>query len=155
MTIRPSLRALGFYIGWSFGGSVILYFGALALAGHESASNAALVGGWILFLLFLLPVASVRCRLEDGQLYVHNYFRSYSLPWNDISAIELVPAAFFTVDTSWSVYPRCRLRSGKTVDIRALIHMRRQTAKIFEQFVDAKAVQFGFTADINTEALTH
>jgi hypothetical protein len=157
MTIRPSIIALIFYLFWSFATSLMLFIGVPAIFGYHSGRHKGLGAAWlaafILFGLFLVPLLFIRCRLEGDRIRFRNYYRSYSFRWNEIAAVELVPAALWTVDTSWSMYPRCHLRTGDSVDIRALIHMRKKKAYAFKEFVERKAAEFGFKAEIDAEAL--
>jgi hypothetical protein len=113
------------------------------------------VAAFILLGLFLLPVLFIRCRLEGDRIRFRNYYRSYLFRWTEIVAVELVPASLWTIDTSFSMYPRCHLKAGDSVDIRALIHMRKKRAYAFKEFVERKAAEFGFKADIDAESLRH
>jgi hypothetical protein len=153
VTVRPSFIALGFYVGWGFGGSALLASGVPLLWGDKSVSSGQFVAGGVLWALFLLPVPFIRCRLTEEGVMVRNYFRSYSFRWDDVSAVELVPAGLLTVDTSWSRYPRFHLRSGEHVDLRAAIHMRKKRAEQLVRFVEGKAEAFGFAAEIEAHAL--
>jgi hypothetical protein len=143
------------YICWSFMASTMIVTGGLVIIGigiEGLPGSALLVGGGI-WLALVLPVAFMRCRIDDDALRFRNYFRSYCLPWSGIASITTVPVRFLTIDTSFSEYPRCQLRSGETVDIRCLVRISRKKAPVFKKLIDEKAEGFGFVAEIDTLAL--
>jgi Bacterial PH domain len=157
-TFRLSAIAALVYVGVGFGFAVMAVT-AFTVATEEISSPVG-VPVWLgaigaVWALNLLPLLVMRCTLSADGLSVRNYFRAYAVPWADITVLATEHAAFLTLEAAWSVYPRCHLRSGEFVDIRALVHMRRKRARAFVEAVEEKADEFGFRANVEAHRLSN
>jgi hypothetical protein len=147
VTLRPSVPAIGVYAGWSFLGAA-LASGTTAVALAPDATYA-----WLVFVLImslsLLPVVLMRCELREDGVRVRNYLRSYHFNWSEVTSVDFGYARFLSVEHPSTRLPRFRLRSGETIEVRALAHMPPRRAESFSQFVERKSRQFQFELSLD------
>lgn len=92
---------------------------------------------------------SYRARATYGAVGIEarNAWRSLSVRWDEIAAVRLIPAVWYSADFRWAAMMlEIEDRDGSRFPLRSSTHLSRRTAETLGQIIAVQAREFGFTA---------
>jgi hypothetical protein len=126
----------------------------LAIVVHRSHHTLLWVTIAVVSAVGAANALRLRAVFTAGGIQVQNAYRSYSVRWDVVKVIRVIPAPWNCADFGWAANViEVEPNDGERFPIRVATHLRRSTAERLGALVEQRAAEFGFEAPPSLVAL--
>jgi hypothetical protein len=127
--------------------SLLFVAAPLAILFHRQHPDVAWVASAVAAFTWTAVSSRARASFGAAGIEARNAWRSYSVRWDEVAAVRLIPAVWYCADFRWAAMMlEIEGRDGSRFPLRCSTHLSRRTAEKLGQIISGQAGEFGFMA---------